>query len=228
VVKFSEDLKNVGIRRFLFSDFDRDGVKNVDDYKPFDRSVKKYPDGKKHPNYYHRARFGNDENNVLLSSELLSLERLNNKRADFLNGFLASNKGSFGRIKSVPSTMKKLRERFYNPKVFSGEVGVFDVAGATILSNTRRGAFVKAKNIRGRYRVDEAQSDNYYANPKDNVYYAVHLGLVDSRNPNIRLEVQSKSKRMYDFQKGVHSAYKRGERLDRFVKPSKRLFDLGF
>jgi len=41
----SRPKKNTTLRQFLFQDFDSDGVKNVDDPYPYDKSRSRWPDG---------------------------------------------------------------------------------------------------------------------------------------------------------------------------------------
>lgn len=218
MMPYPRRLRNVSNRQYLFNDFDKDGVKNVDDPKPFDPAVSKYPDHAKNPKFYHRAQYGGGE--VRLSDELLAIERNNNARVPLLNSFMRENPGSFGRIKTVPSTMKKLRER-YLPQI--GDVG-----GVTVLTKNRQEANVKAADIKRRYAYDPSRTDNYYKTPKGGVYYAHHIGVVSPRNKDFVLEVQVKSRPMFDLQSKMHASYKSGGKINSFRKKAKNLFDLGF
>ncbi len=232
MVVYPKSLRNISNRQYMYGDFDKDDAKNIDDPKPFNPQVSKYPDHAKDPEYYHKARYGGGE--VLLSEELMAIERHNNARAPMLNRFMGENPGSVGRIKTVPSTMKNLRERYLSPRPISdtekqqGVVGIFDIAGVRILTKNRREANRKANAIKRRYSYDPSQTDDYYKSPKGGVYYAHHVGLVNKRNNNLRLEVQVKSKPMAKLSDMMHTGYKKGTGLNVFRKKARKLFDLGF
>jgi|TARA_Y100000310_G_C20415453_1_gene684089 hypothetical protein len=218
MVEYPKKLRNVSNRQYMFGDFDKDGAKNIDDPKPFNPNVSKYPDHSKNPKYYHKARYGGGE--VLLSEGLLAIERHNNRRAPMLKKFIRENPGSFGRIKTVPSTIRKLRTRYIN--------NVMDVAGVTILTGNRKQANTKAKQIKRRYKFDPNETDDYYKAPKDRVYYAHHIGLISPKKKDRRLEVQVKSKKMFNLHKQMHTSYKKGQSMSLFGKKAKKLFKLGF
>jgi (p)ppGpp synthase/HD superfamily hydrolase len=189
-------LKNMSHREYMYSDFDRDGAKNIDDPKPFDKHVSKYPAHK--GGHYHKARYGGGD--TKLSTELLAIERYNNRQSPMLRGFLQRNPNAFGRIKTVPSTMKKLRERYH------GELG--DIAGATLLTYDRQEAYSKGRKIVKRYKIDPTKTDDYYKHPKG-PHYALHYGLVKGKDK--RMELQITSKRMYKISQRAHARYKKGQ-----------------
>jgi (p)ppGpp synthase/HD superfamily hydrolase len=215
VVKLSKNITN---KDFLFGDFDKDGSKNIDDYRPFDNKINKWPPINKQTTFYHKAQFGGTE--VLLSDELLALERYNNQLNPILVNFLKENPGSFGRIKTVPSTMQKLRQR--------GLPFINDIGGATILVNNRKQVFKVANDIKSNYKTDPKRSKNFYKNPKDGVYYAYHVGIIPNNLKDMRLEVQVKTNKMFSLQKKQHETYKKGDSLIKFIKPAKQLFDKGY
>lgn len=215
--EYPDRLKRVSNRKYVYGDFDKDGVKNIDDPKPFDRRVSHYPSIKKNPTYYHKARYGG-ASNVLLSDELRAIERNNNRNVPIMKTFLRENPKSFGRIKTVPSTMKKLRERHIGK--------IMDTGGATILTKKRRGANTVAARVKKKYPFDRSQTDDYYKKPKGGVYYAHHVGVMGKRGG--RLEVQVKSKKMFELQARMHEAYKRGKSLDAYRDRARRLFLKGY
>jgi hypothetical protein len=223
--KEKKRLHDITTKQFLFGDFDKDGAKNVDDPKPFDKSVKRYP---KHTNkhYYHRARYGDGEREVLLSTELRYIEKYNNKKAPFLETFLHSNPGATGRIKTVPSTMKKLRS-YHAEKNSSNLDNLHDISGALILTNNRKEAAAKNAEMKKKYVVDPKQTNDFYAHPKDGVYYAYHLGVV-GRHPKRGLELQMTSKPMHALAIRAHKAYKQEQSLRRFIKPARKLYEEGY
>jgi len=212
--------KNITNGEFIYGDFDKDGTLNIDDPKPFDPGVSKYPTHEENPKYYHKARYGDGEREVLLSDELRAIERYNNDKAPHMKTFLKENPGSFGRIKTVPSTMKKLRTRHLD--------NIKDVAGVTILTTTRRQATTKAWQIKKKYMFDPKETDDYYKNPKGGEYFAHHIGVVSKKNPRLNLEVQVKTKKMFALHKEMHTAYKKGKSSPAHKKKAKKLFKMGF
>jgi hypothetical protein len=210
-----QKLKNVSHREYLYGDFDHDGVKNVDDPKPFDQKIKHWPKHNDNPGYYHRAQYGGGE--IKLSDELMAIEKHNNQQAPLLQRFLKENPGSYGRVKTVPSTMKKLRERYLS--------NVHDIAAASVATKDRKEAYAKTAQIRQRYSSDPKENDDYYKNPKGGVHYALHTGIIDR---NRRLEVQVKSKAFANLDKEMHPFYKRGNIPASFQKRAKTLFRMGF
>ena len=95
----------------MFGDFDRDGIKNIDDLYPFNNKKKNYPNPNKPGQYYIKSRYGNNE--TLLSDVLKNIYKRNDQNSAKLNSLLHSNPGSFGRTKTVPSTIKKLYDKYY-------------------------------------------------------------------------------------------------------------------
>ena len=201
---------NTTYNTYLFGDFDRDGVKNVDDYKPFNHRVRTPPQTTQ---YYHHAQFLGGE--ILMSSELMAWKAYNESHRQGLMKVMKENPHSFGRIKTVPSTMLKLRTRNIST--------VGDIAGVTILTQNRRQAYSREKNIRRRYEV--SSRDDYYSQPKNDVYYALHNTL------NIRgkqIEMQIKSKKMYQIGVKMHYDYKLGNDLFKYKALTKRLYNQGY
>ena len=208
-----KNLGNVTQRQFIYSDFDRDGLRNIDDPKPFNKKKAVVK------NMYDKS--GYQDRDVKLSEELRAIEHYNNARKPFLKRFLRENPRSFGRIKSVPSTIKKLRERFLE----KGLVG--DVAAASILTKNRVGAYRKAREIKRRYKYDPDLTDDFYKTPNGS-HYALHYGLFDNRNPKVKMELQVKSRKMYEMDEKVHPYYKKKKIPKKFVKEARRYFKQGY
>lgn len=205
------------LRQYLFEDFDGDGVKNIDDPFPFDKQKSKWPDPKKNPTYYHRARYGGFD--TKFSTVLLDIERNNNNHGSLMRSFIKENPGAEGRVKTIPSTIGKLAKWSLG--------NMHDVAGAKVVTRDRVEAKRKTKQIRKRYKTDRKEYDDFYRKPGKGGYRAFHIGLlgVDDR----RCEVQVKSKPMDDLAVKMHGKYKKGHKdLDWFEKESNRLFKLGF
>lgn len=210
--------RSITTKQYIYGDFDGDGTKNIDDPRPFDPKVSQYPDQKKHLDYYDRARYGGGE--VKLSTELRAVERYNNARAPLLDKFKRENPGAVGRIKTVPSTLKKLRER--------GISGIGDVAGAAIYTKDRAEATKTYSTVKKRYAYDKASSDDFYKNPKGGVYRAYHTSIVDPKNRSVKVEVQVKSKKNSELHARMHEAYKYGKPLSGFKKESDELYRRGY
>lgn len=102
--------KSTTLRNFIFGDFDKDGVANIDDPYPFDKDKSKFPNMRKNPRYYYKARYG-DDGGIKFSTVLKKIEKHNNLYSSFLRKVLRENPGSYGRIKSVPSTISKMRKK---------------------------------------------------------------------------------------------------------------------
>ncbi len=212
----SRPKKNTTHRNYLFGDFDGDGVKNIDDYRPFDRKRSKFPDPKKNPEYYHKSRYGGFDTN--LSDVLLNIENQNNRNAPLLKKTLRQNPGSYGRVKTVPSTIGKLAKR--------GLGDLHDTAGATIVEKNRASAKAKRNQVRKKYRTDPKESDNFYKKPGKGGYMAFHEGLIGKNDS--RLELQIKTAPMEKLHKDMHEAYKLGKDLTGFKTKAFKLRKLGF
>lgn len=201
------------LRQFLFGDIDHDSVKNIDDYRPLDKS-KSWPS----PNskYYHKAHMGGQD--VKLSKVLYDTETKNKQGASTFNRLLKENKGSYGRVKTVPSTLDKLVQYHHND--------IHDTSAVTIVTKDRKSAYKKASELKKKYKHDPKESDDFYKKPKNGVYYGLHLGLFGKNKE--RVEVQIKSKKMDEHGKKMHSAYKKRKDLTKFKKKGKELYKEGY
>lgn len=209
-------------RQYLFGDFDRDGVKNVDDYRPFDPKISAFPDPNKNPRFYHKAQYGGFD--TRFSDVLLKIERSNNRNVPLLKTVLRENPGSKGRIKTVPSTIGKMYKKSYHV--------ISDIAGAEVLVHNRRQVRQKVKSIKRKHKHNPKETDDFYKRPLKNVYYAYHIGLVKRHKKYSRekqtLEVQIKTPPMKELHVKMHKTYKSGGNLTPYRKEARRLFKLGF
>ena len=209
--------KNITLKQYLFGDADGDGIKNIDDPYPLNKRRKVAPKINNKPKHYHTSRLSDRE--VKLSEQLLAIQRENNSKKGMLKKFLKENPGSKGRIKSVPSTLKKLRERYH------GEI--MDTAGVMVLTKDRASARKQAMRIKKQYKYDPKETDDYYKNPKGGVYRAYHIGVVSKKKGN-RMEVQVKSKKMAKLHMEMHEAYKKNKPLKGFKKRADKLYKQGY
>lgn len=208
--------RNITQYEYLFGDYNRDGVKNIDSPHPLKKGGSRYPDIKKHPEYYHQARLGGTE--AKLSDELLFIMRHNDRRSPFLKSYLRKNPGTYGRIKTVASTIQKLR---YN---HLGNIS--DISGVSHSVEKRKDVFNKVSDLKGKYRTRKSEEDNFYEKPLGGVYYAYHLGILGPHGD--MLEVQVKTKKMQSLQDRMHGAYKSKGSLKGFEKLAKDLYNLGY
>jgi (p)ppGpp synthase/HD superfamily hydrolase len=206
--------KNITHRQYLFSDFDKDRVKNIDDPFPFDPARKKWPDAEKDPSYYHKARYGGFD--TKFSTVLLNIEHFSNQRSPGMKKVLRDNPGSAGRIKTVPSTINKLASR--------GLVDIRDIAGVSIPTVDREQAYYESKRIKTRYKTNSMRFDDFYKKPKNKAYYALHHEVL---NP-LPVEVQIASGPMRNLAKHTHNAYKYHKDMTKYISKGRNLFKLGF
>ena len=212
----SRPKKSTTLRQFLFQDFDSDGVKNIDDPYPYDKSRSRWPDAKKKPSYYHKARYGGFD--TKMSTVLMEIEKNNNNHGVLMRSFIRENPGSSGRVKTIPSTIGKLSKQ--------GLSNLHDVAGAKVISKDRKSARAKKSQIRKKYRNDPKEYDDFYRTPGKGGYRAFHVGLVGKNNR--RCEVQVKTKPFDDLSVEMHEVYKRGGDLSPFEKRALKFFKQGF
>ena len=210
----AKSLRGVGIKEFLFGDFDRDGVKNVDDPYPFDKSRKRYVNTK---GFWNRAQYGDPMREVLLSRELRAIERDNNSVARAYKPFFKANPQVFYRVKTVPSTIKKLRGRFGSE--------IKDKVAGTYLTENRSQAKKVFNQFKRDYAFDSAETDDYYRQPKGGSYRAYHLGLINNNQP---LELQIKSRKMYELALKQHLAYKKNAPLEKYRYASDVHYSQGY
>jgi (p)ppGpp synthase/HD superfamily hydrolase len=195
-------------------DYDKDGVRNIDDPFPFDSSHSKWPKIEKQPRYYQRARYGGLD--LKFSNVLMNIENHNNQHSKGVQNIVRSNKNSVGRIKTIPSTINKLAE--------TGLMDIGDIAGVKILTKDRKQAYDKMLEVKQQFRTNPKYYDDFYKKPKNKVYYGLHAEVL---NP-FPTEVQVKSRKMDALSIKTHLLYKRHQDMTKYVKIGKHLFNLGF
>jgi (p)ppGpp synthase/HD superfamily hydrolase len=208
-------LRKVGIKDFLYGDFDKDRVKNVDDPRPFDSAIKSYPNIKNNPRFYHKSRYGGGE--IKLSTALRNVERYGNQQRPFLKKVLREQKNSYGRIKTIPSVIDKLTKKHIG--------GLSDVSALSVITQNRKQAYQAAKQLKKVYKTDPKRYDDYYRKPLLQ-HRALHLGLVNDRG--VPVEVQVKSSRFARLDDQAHSFYKRGRVPIKLIKRGQELYNKGY
>ena len=197
---------------FLFGDFDKDGVKNVDDFKPFDRMKSKWP---KKLSYYNKSRFGGFE--TKLSEVLRDVEAHANKHSSSMKDLVKDYKpGTKGRIKTVPSILNKLFKK--------NILDVHDIAGVTLVVDKKTDVMAKVAEVKKREKINKDRTKNFYEDPKDDVYYAYHMEVL---NP-LPVELQIKTKKMEELHVKQHKDYKKGKSMKKYIKQSRALLNKGY
>lgn len=207
-MKIPKRWKKVSHRSYVFGDFDRDKIKNIDDPKPFKKNIKTKQ------NVPHKSVFIGGE--IKLSDELRAWQKWGNTHIPMLKRFLQKNPESEGRIKTVPSTMKKMREDY------GYKIG--DIAGVRILTKDYPEVRKTITKMKRKHKTIKRYERNYYKKPKNKIYYAHHLSIA-GRNKK-RMELQIKTKRESELQDKMHRYYKLGmspRMKRRYIKKSRRL-----
>jgi ppGpp synthetase/RelA/SpoT-type nucleotidyltranferase len=171
--------QNISNKTFLFSDFDGDGVPNMDDKYPLDPSKSLPPE-------------------VFLSDELKKLEKHTKKYNKTLKKVEQELKTegytTKSRIKSVNSIINKFRRKHIDR--------LQDIAGLTILTQNREESRKAGKYIEQYYNV--THHDDYYTNPNGK-YEALHyIILIDGK----MIEIQIKTQQESELHQKMHTDYK--------------------
>jgi len=217
--------KNTTQKKYIFGDFDKDGVKNIDDTYPFDPQRSKHPSIYNHPEYYYECRLGGTE--IELSAIIKKIQKANNKQARHLRKFIKENPGAKGRVKTVASTIDKMYRKSYH-------TAVRDVVAVRISTKNRKQVRKKARYIKKKYKVDPTRIKDYYKKPKMGTHHALHVGLItgkiktDTGFITKHMELQIQSRKMEELDYKVHPKYKMGLSLDEFKPEATQLFMLGF
>lgn len=214
-MKFTPSFKKMGVKQYIYGDFDKDKVRNIDDPRPFDPAIKSYPLIKNNPRFYHRAQYGGGE--VKLSTALRNVEKYGNQQRPFLKRFLKNQPGSYGRIKTVPSVIDKLTKKYVG--------NLSDVSALSVITQNRKQAYAASKQLKTKYKTDPKKYDNYYRKPLFQ-HRALHLGIVNDRGAPVEVQVKSNSFAMLDDQ--AHDFYKRGRVPTKFIKKGQELYSKGF
>ena len=179
-----EDLRKARIsnRQFIYGDFDKDGITNIDDQKPFDHKDKK------------------QVMEVKLSDELRKLEahsqRFTGSTKRVAKDLERLDQPVKYRIKNVNSIINKLRRRHIE--------AIEDVGGCMVLVDDEAEARKVGKYIEDRYNVID--KDDYYAKSLAG-YEALHYTILIGELP---VEIQVKTKEDYKKHLGWHQSYKAG------------------
>lgn len=172
-------LKKKNYRSYIFGDFDKDGIPNADDKRPFDPKV------------------AVPQQEVMLTDELRKIRKNNlgyKKSVDAAQNVWG---GSY-RIKGTHSTIGKLR------RLFLGN-GLDDIASLTVTAKNHKQVEDKVRKIKSYYGSKVKKHNDYYANPLGGYYMAHHLKVdIDGR----LVELQVKTEAEKRFHQSTHDLYK--------------------
>ena len=174
------NLRSITREEYLFGDFDRDGVMNIDDAAPFDRSR-------------------GQATEVSLGSELLFLKAYGRQYRRGVEGIRAFFERygyeTKGRVKTPESLINKFRRKYLDY--------VTDVGGVQVLVDTLPQVYEVADLIQRNFDVVEVE--DYYKHPKPDGYMALHF-LV--RYGGRIYEIQVKRRSDYEKHLKWHKEYK--------------------
>lgn len=217
-----EPFKDVTNEEYIFGDFDKDTIANIDDPTPFKEST------------------GSVEE-IKLSEELKELKKVRNQSQAILKDVETEleemNIGDVGgRVKSVNSMINKLRRKRLQEKIPKGiksyeglESGrakgfetyksITDVIGTMVLvDNLKEVEAAKAK-IQAKFKILDL--DNFFKDDLEG-YRAYHF-IIDKKG--IPVEIQLKTKRTQKVSQHLHTLYKTGKLSP---EKSKQLFTLAY
>ena len=188
--------KTMSQKKYMFGDFDKDRVKNIDDPQPFNPKVKKYPPAKSA--YYHKARFGGQA--VKMSKSLKGVEGRNNQKIKIFKKLQRTHPKMSWRIKTVPSTIDKITREHHH------ELG--DVGGGRVLATNNKEILKQVKRTKKKHKtVKKLEDDFYKTGPKGGIYYAHHLSVGKPKN---NVELQIKTEKQQKINDVSHALYKKG------------------
>lgn len=171
-------------KEFVYGDFDRDTVPNIDDKMPFNPKESSQVD------------------ELRLSDELKELEDYRETFTPILEDFAKENNVSLYRVKTPISTINKLRRKHL--------ASIQDIAGAVIIVKNRREMLKKSGELKKKYKVI-ADEDYYEINKNTkSPYFAHHLTLLYKGKP---IEIQIKTPEQHKLHIKMHKAYKQEGRL---------------
>jgi (p)ppGpp synthase/HD superfamily hydrolase len=179
----------------IFGDFDKDKVANIDDPMPFNPKV------------------WQQKTDVSLAKELKILEKETKsygpdtrKVASILNNGLRNVEVKH-RIKNSFSVINKMRRKFFSE--------LADIGGVAIVVNDMKDVRKAAHFIEKRFKV--SQKDDYYKEPKDGYYRAIHYTITYHKKP---IEIQIKTRRDWAIARIAHKSYK--QRMQGVTKKESR------
>ena len=183
-VKFDEKLY-----KGLLSDFDLDGLPNVDDPDPFGNQDKKSIE---------QVKFSNTFKKVLDTKKDLDVEL--NRFVNKLQNSTSSDEKIYARSKTPFSILNKL----VDARMLDEKRGLKDLVGTTITFKNTEDLKKYMKKVRRGDIGKVIDFDDYYANPNDG-YRAYHFIIEQDGVP---IELQLKTDRMKEVNILSHDAYK--------------------
>lgn len=207
VVSVNEKVYDKGQYRAIFGDFDKDGIKNVDDPNPYKTGDEKSIE---------QVKFSEVLENVIENQKMIRKPMMD--IVERLKKIAPKGSKIIARTKTPYSILNKLVNKKMNnlETTNQGDVeGLTDLVGTTILVDNFRSLDALKKKILAGAIGDIFEFKDYYENPKAG-YMAYHFITLFE---GVAVEVQIKTKRMKLLNQASHFAYK-----DRTLDASKLLY----
>lgn len=183
-------------RSFMFGDFDKDRVPNIDDKYPYD-PTRRIPVDK----------------DVMLTEEIRKIKRetaeRRNETYQVTRYFRRRGYRTKHRMKTPYSTINKLRRKHLHE--------VKDLGAVAVLVDDRDEAYRVGQAIERDFKV--AEKDDYYRKPKDRFYRALHYVVIVDGKP---VEIQVKTKSAWGIHEAAHRRYKQERLTPRFKRRMQR------
>ena len=168
-------------KKYVFGDFDKDGIRNIDD---------KYPFSKKGKTRY---------SEVNLSSELKTIRRkalsYKDETREVKNFFVRKGYKTKSRIKGTRSIINKLRRKYL--------IKLEDIGGVLVFVRDESEARHVGSSIAKNFKVIDI--DDYYRKGKGGYKKALHYTVMVR---NVPVEIQIKSQEAFKEHTQMHTQYK--------------------
>lgn len=199
-----KNLENINSKKYIFGDYDKDSIPNIDDETPFIKSDKSVQE-------------------ILLSDELKELHKARDqvrpiyiKTVKTLKSFNVGKVES--RIKSEYSIINSLRKWQLLPS--KDTTGLNDLIGTRLVLPSYQDLKNAMKFVESKFEIEKVKDK--YKSPFSSGYRAVHYVLKD-KNSNQLIELQLQTERVNEFAYLIHTLYKT-DKLDE--DKSKAIFQL--
>ena len=193
--------KNITNKELIHGDFDKDGVRNIDDRYPFNKKKE-----------------GRVNSEVSLSQVLMYIER-KRREARIVAREIAKREDMTYRIKHSYSVIDKAVRR--NPAVTNDFIGLREEL------KKRVHAEKEWKEFNKRHKIKKKDTDNKYKKPRaDPIYRAYHSNLFIK---GFGVEAQFRTKKLGKLIDKQHKVYKQKKKpSNKIIKKAKSLIKRGY
>ena len=208
--------QDVNQKKFIFGDFDRDKIRNIDDPRPYNPEQRKHPEIDKNPKHFHKSNYSDNESK--LSNALLNVKLDNELHRESMSKIEKQYPPDKKRIKSVASTINKLQRKDIQRRESNERIGhLTDKAGMIVYADDYEDVEKKVKEIKSDFKTVRSDEDNHYKKSwkSGRNYFAHHLIVKVDGKP---VEVQIKTKKQAKLQDKMHRLYKSGKMTEKQQK----------